>query len=353
MTEYKIGILTEEDYDSYNKFLHSNEDALIDHTLEFKEIISNNFNYEAIYLTAKKEEEIVGILPLFKAKSFLSGTRLISLPYSITGGLICKEKECAKELIEAAKKLVKDKIKYLEIRQRKPLDSELLTDFTIQNNVVSFYLNLDKPISVIWKQLPKSSIRWGIKKAKKSNLTIRVGNNKEILNHFYDLYLNTRKDRGIPAYSYSFFKDLIDKLGEGVRISVAFHGKEPLASIFLLCYNGEIRYNFAGASYKNEHRQFQPYHILLWDAIQHGVNNNYKRFNFHASIIDQDGGGLYKFKQRWSEEEKELNYYFYPKNDKLTDSDLNNSYGFIRKILKKLPKKVIAKISPLAIKQYA
>lgn len=348
---YNITILEEKDYDDYNRFFEENDNVLIEHTLEFKEIIEKNFNYKPIYLIAKKFNRIVGILPLFKAESLFEGTRLISIPYSTSAGVISDEPECVKELVLAAKGLVKDKVRYLEIRQKGELYETVVEGFLVRKNIHNFYLNIEKPIDEIWKNLPKGSVRWGIKKAQKSGLIVESGNSKKDLDNFYSIYLETRKYRGIPAYPYRFFEDIVNLFNKKVKIYTSFYKGKPLASIFLLFNKKEIKYAFGGSTAEKEYLKLQPYHIMFWEAIKDGVNGGYEKFDFSSSTIEQDS--FYEFKRKWSDEIKVFSHYFFAYNQKWIPKDKSHSYSLIKKIWKRLPRKVIVKISPFAIKQYA
>lgn len=351
--EYEIIKMQESDYEEYKYFIDACEDSLIDHTLGFKEIIENNFGYRSCYLLARKERDIVGVLPLFETKSILGGKRYISIPYSVASGFLVKDQRCIPFLLNTAKDMIKDDCRYLEIRQRKPINSDLQQSLVVHREVTNFYLSMDKSIDELWKSLPKSSVRWAVTKAEKNSVAVKAGNSELELNVFYDLYLNTRKQRGIPAYPRQFFKDIISKFPIHSKIYISYKDNQPLAAIFILYHRQEMRYAFSGASSKKEHLMLQPYHILFWQAIKDGKEKGYKSFDLSSSTATQDGGGIYDFKKKWSDSCENLYHYFYAFDKSLIPSDLSNAHHFIRKVWKKLPKSIIQLISKPVIKQYA
>ena len=85
MADTDVSILTHSDEPVWQAYVNSHPDATIYHTLEWRDIIYNEYKFEPVYLMAKAEGTVVGVLPMFLINN-LRGRRFVSLPFSIYGG---------------------------------------------------------------------------------------------------------------------------------------------------------------------------------------------------------------------------------------------------------------------------
>lgn len=363
MGKYNISILTEKDYADYNQFIKEDKQALYEHSLAIKELIEKHFKFKPVYLIArevmevrevneraeeKEEGRIVGALPLFEAKSFIEGTRLVSIPFFPFGGVLGKETECKKQLLDRAKELAVS-VKFLEIRQKEELNS-LAEGFIRQAPIIDFLFYFKETEEETFNSLDKR-VRYDIKKAQKNNLKVKLGKEKTLLDDYYKIYLNTKKKRGVPAWPYGLFKEALENCN--VLVGVTYLDDKPVASAFLFLHGTEIEYGFAGADYK--YTSLCPYYILLWDVIKYGLRNGYTVLDFGGTTKEMNEGNLYLFKERWCRERKEIPYYFYASNLKNIPL-LEKSFGLYRfygRIWSKLPKSLIKIISPYVIRQFS
>ncbi len=356
MSEYWISILKEEDYEDYKRFLEENKTSRYEHSLEIKDLVSKYFKFKPIYLIArenadeKNKDEIVGALPLFEAKSFIEGKRLVSVPFFPFGGVIGKDIECKKALLDKAKNVASN-YKFLEIRQRNEWKSELEEGFVKQTPIIDFLLHFKETEGETFNSLDKR-VRYDIRKAQKNNLKVKLGKEKELFNDFYKIYLNTKKKRGVPAWPKGLFSEAIEK--SNFLVGVTYLNQKPIAGgLFILQPEyKEIEYGFGGVDYK--YARLCPYYILLWEIVKYGIKNNYEVLDFGGTTKELNEGNLYAFKDRWCKEKKEIPYYFYSlKKENIpalqNDFKLYKLYG---KIWGLLPKWVIKRISPLVIRQF-
>ncbi len=344
-------LLTSESYNAYSDYVYSHANSTFEHTLLWKELMEKNYGFESKYLLCKDDaDRIKGVLPLFKAKSIF-GTRLVSIPFSIHCGILADNTDAADALVNYCLTIfAKEKCSYLELRDAQEYKSP--QEFSLVKKVFEFTLQLSSDYSQVWKKLPKGSVRWGIKKAEKSGITWQCGNSQQELDDFYQMFMLTRKFRGVPGYPYRYFQDIISSFDKNVKIYNAYlHGK-TVASIFLIYYKTEVRYAFAGALHKQKYIQLQPYHLLLWEAIKDACAKGYTTFNFGGSYADTNDGGLYEFKKKWSDKIEPLPYYFYPA---LKDPSTQGNGTFFRiagMVWKRLPLRLIKLLSPIVIKQF-
>ncbi|MDP3989956.1 MAG: GNAT family N-acetyltransferase [archaeon] len=346
-----VHILDKTTEGEYSKYVQEHPQATFEHLLIWRNSINIHFGFVPYYLIKKNKEGVVeGILPLFKAKG-LFGTRFVSVPYAVSAGILSNSIETTQELVSFAKELAKkEKVDYLEIREQTELKQT--TPPSYGKKVFSFSLLLSPNTDEVWKKLPKGSIRWGIKKAQRSELTFEFGNNDKLFNEFYPLFLNTRKHRGVPAYPASYLKTILNRFGDNARIYIARYNQKPVAAIFLLYYKTEMRYAFAGSATDRNILQMQPYHLLMWDAIYDACNRGYTTFNLGGAMATTNGGGLYEFKKKWADKIVETPSYFYFKEGKSLPHDDTLFIKFASACWKKMPITLVRKLSPVVIRQF-
>lgn len=350
MEKYEISLLREQDYDKYRQFVEENEEALYEHSLEVKDLVTKHFKFKPVYLIAREKitGKVGGILPLFKAKSFIEGTRLVSIPFFPFGGVIGKDEEAKKALLNKAKRMA-SKAKFLQIRQRNGLSEELAEGFIRQAPILDFLIYLKHSEIEMWGSL-KRDVRRNIKKAKKNGLKFKKGRGRKELDDFYEIYLDTRKRRGVPAWPYKLFEEALKSYDS--LIGIVYYHDKPIAAGFFSFYGKEVIYGFSGADY--EKIFLCPYHLLVWNICRYGIKNGYEVLDYGPTTKEMNDGGLFNFKSRWCDEYNELPYYFYAKKRKNVP-DFKKSLGIYRfygKVWGLLPKWVIKKISPFVIRQF-
>jgi len=86
-------------------------------------VVEKAYNHKPLYLIAKENGEIKGVLPLFLMKSIIFEKKLVSVPFAPYGG-VCADSETVKNaLIEKAKRII----------------SELDMDDKVNNNESIYY----------------------------------------------------------------------------------------------------------------------------------------------------------------------------------------------------------------------
>src|SRR5262245_412195 len=103
-----------------------------------------------------------GLLPLSYVHSLLFGRFLVSLPYLNYGGVLADDQSIACELVDRAVALADSlKVRFLELRQERPVGHPLLTQ--PQTDKVHMRLPLPGAIGELWDRLP-SKVRNQVRK---------------------------------------------------------------------------------------------------------------------------------------------------------------------------------------------
>jgi len=296
----------------WDEFVDNHPGGTIFHLSAWMEVIQKTYKYIPYYLALEGSSgDIKTIWPFFLIKSWLTGNRLVCLPFSDRcSPLLTKDADVQKIfsfVLEIAKK---EKASYIETRgwPDKELPQEVC--FKSHNYYKLFTLELAQGIDRVWKNLSKSSIRERIRKAEKSKLQVRVAEKEEDMKVFYDLNLLTRRKHAVPPQPYDFFNNIWQGLilKKLAILMLAEYEELPIAGILFFLHK-DVIYSKFSASNPN-YLKYHPFHVLRWRMIQQGCQNGFKYLDFGR--VSPDNQGLVTFRRQWGTKETDLPYYYWP-----------------------------------------
>lgn len=275
--------------------------ADIFHTAEWCLVLKSAYNYRPVYQVATEDSHIKMLLPIFEIRSFLTGNRAVSLPFSD----FCFPLSDREELLhEAARSLVelgrKSGWKYIELRGH-----SLLPGAKPCQNFFHHQLDLEPPEEKIWKSL-KETNRRNIKKATNSGLKIKFDRTVDGLDEFYRLHLLTRKRHGLPAQPRSFFRKIQENIiARNLGIVVLTSWKnQPVAGAIYFYFNNRAIFKYGASNARFHH--LRPNNLVMWEAILWLKENDCRTLSLGRT--DSHDRGLLSYKQQWSGYESVLNY---------------------------------------------
>lgn len=331
--------LQQEDEDAWDSYVYNSNSSTFYHQIGWKNVVEKTYKHKPIYLIAKKEGEITGILPLFLMRSMIFGKKLVSVPFAPYGGVCADNETIAGELIEEARRITKEyDADYLELRNLN--SNEHKHGLETNNNYVTFVLTLNQNPDIVWKKF-NNKVRNAIRKALKSNLVISRDNN---LKDFYSLYSKNMRDLGSPPHPNMVFKNLMREFPERTRIVMVQHNGVSIAALFLVFFKDTLISGWAASD--KAYQKFNPNNLLYWEVIKSGCEDGHNYFDFGRSIYDS---GTFKFKKPWGAEPKRLYYLFYLNKIKKTPdtSQLSPKRQRFAKVWRKLPIQLTDKIGPI------
>ena len=301
-------------------------------------MVKKTYKHKPIYLVAKENGELKGVLPLFLMKSMIFGKKLVSVPFAPYGGVCADDGIAEKMLIEEAIRVAEEcNADYLELRQFNRNETELAAN----DAYVTSILELDKNPDVLWNTFRKSMRRY-VRKAIKNDFQVTI--NSKNLNEFYNIYSQGMHNLGTPAHSYTFFRNILLEFPEDTNIATIEYKDKVISTIFMLYFKNMVIYGW-GASLK-EYLELSPNYLLFWEAIKDSCEKGLDFFDFGRS---QPNTGVFLFKEGWGAEPKQLYYLYYLNNiNKMPDtSQLNPKRQKFAGIWGKLPLKLATAIGPL------
>jgi len=346
-----VKIFEEKEKNLYRGFVENSDNAKIYHTLEWRSIIEKTYGYKPFYIIAKEDNEIKGILPLFEVKSFILGKRMVSIPFSHFVNILYTNQSVLRGLLRFATVLVKKfKCDYMEIKHGYELHNDINLKRSAQN--YNSILHLNKPIDDIWKGFDIGSVRWGIRKAEKSELIVKQGKTLRDYKIFYELETETRKRQGSPLYPFEFFRALLELLNTNkCKLYLAYYADKPIAGIIILNYKNYSIYGYSASVSDRRYLRYQPTNLLLWTIIKDLHNLRYRVFDF--GITPSSNEGLLKFKKRWGTKTEKIPYYYFLNRTK--DMPIIDRTGWKIQlpstILQRLPTSLFRTVSPILLRQ--
>ena len=332
--ETEIQKLQKKDYDEWNKFVKNDKNSTIFHTIEWKQVLEETFNYKPDYVIVKNQDETIGVCPAFLVKT-LFGKVIVSQPLFEYGGLIVKDgyNEAYEKILDYYVEKAKEKrVKYVEI---KPLPSEFekleKSKFIKQFKAYSYYIDVKgKDFEKdIWLGLytKKSRVRNSVKKAISSGIKIASDKNVDV---YYGLYLETMGKLGAPPFPKSLFKN-IEKYVKEARFTFAFLGEKYIAALMSFLYNK--RNLMVGLVSDERYQHYRANDLLYNEQIEHATKNGFEIVDFGRT---QPNSSHERYKKKWGSTQVDLYSYVYSLSGK-QDVDPYKHYLFFSNITKRVP----------------
>ena len=163
-----------------------------------------------------------------------------------------------------------------------------------------YYIDLTKPMDVIWNNFKKSN-RNTITKAKKEGIQVIKTSNSKDIKIFYNIYKQTMQRRNVRDfyyYSEGYFKKLFELLPDNVYLFIAYHDNKPIAGALFLTGNKTIHYYLAGRDINS--RIHGSMNLILSKVIEWSKIDKYLTFNLGAGY--EPGDSLSKFKSSFTKD---------------------------------------------------
>jgi hypothetical protein len=325
----------------WDKFVAAHPYGWICHLAGWKKVLEDTFPHMRGYYLALQDEDAKAIraaLPVFEVTSWITGTRLVSIPYATLSDPLVSSAEDFETLFESVLALLKQvHASYIQIRSHN--SQPLIQDPRIAGTYVykHHYLPLSDDPERLRKNFHRTCVRQRISRALKSGLTLRTADSESNLRDFYRLYVLSRKHLGLPPQPYAFFRSLWQVFfGSGrVCVLLALKGSEPIAGSILLKFKDRVSVEWMVSNSK--YRDLSPNHYLFWQAMKSAWDEGFKIFDFGRT--SRHNHPLMDFKTRWDTKIVDLPNYYYPSalSAKLAEPESSQRYRLMSAVCRKTP----------------
>jgi len=336
-----VTVETSTDRPNWDAYLGGHDQATIYHDGRWGEVMRASYGNSAFYMTARRDDKIVGLLQLVWQKSVLWGSHLCSMPYFDAAGILADDEQSRQALLDSAKQLGKcHATQWVELRQMSPLDDSL----PVRDDKVTMLLQLPAGAEAMWKQL-KTKVRTKVRKAEKEDFTVLQGRD-ELLDDFCDIYARAMRDLGSPPHSRRFFRNILDAFGEDVLMFSVRSADVPLAASLALIRGRYFHVPWSGSDMR--FRRTGANRILYWSMLKYAAEAGLSTFDFGRSTVDS---GTYGFKKEWGAKPVQLYWqYLLGEGESLPDQRPDSpKYRLMVACWKKLPVCVARAIGPRII----
>jgi hypothetical protein len=308
------------------------------HRRGWLEALKQTYGYEPFVLTsASPAESLTDGIVVCRIKSWLTGTRLVSLPFADHCEPLFSDSGDRHLLSDRlVEECTRQHCKYLEFRPYLA-SADLGNEFQPSESFYIHELDLVPTIEQLFKGLHKDSIQRKIRRAEKEQLSYEVGRTDEFIEMFYNLLLITRRRHHLPPQPKNWFKNLAKNMGDALHIRVARKNGAPIAALLTLRHRSNVIYKY-GCSDGAFH-QLGGMPFLFWKLIEESKATGAGLIDFGRSEMDNEG--LVAFKDKFGTTKRILTYYRYPQTKKHKASSWGDS-GLARRVFSVLPDGVLS-----------
>lgn len=278
-------------------------EATVFHTAAWARTLMEAYRYEPCYAAWYEGESIEAVVPVMEVKSFITGTRGVSLPFTDLCPMLTTGTVSPSEAMKILSEEWRTKgWKAFETRglMKRPAAGDSFPAYFVHE------LELLPDEELLLGRL-RSSTRRNIRKSEKLGVQVIEENNSKGLLEFCRLNALTRRDHGLPPQPKKFFESLYKhiirpRMG---KILLAIHDGRCIASAVFLHFNGRAFYKY-GASDK-KYQGLRANNLLMWDAIRKYSSDGLRTFHFGRT--EPENAGLLQFKRGWGAVEESLEYW--------------------------------------------
>ena len=284
-------------------FVRSHPAATIFHQPEWLELLATVYGYRPLVLTLRDaDNSIVAGTPLLEVRSWLTGQRFISLPFTDYCPPLTRDPTSLAGFASALTRWRRNAGEpRVEIRGAIPPSY----GFHPLQVGVRPVLALEPDAHRVAARFHNSKSK-GIRKAQREGVEVAQIRSPDGLDAFYRLHCMTRRRLGVPVQPRRFFEALWRSIIEREMgfLLLAYRAGQPIAGTLFLSWNRNLIYKYAASD--PAHVQFRPNNLLIAAAIEWGCQNGYHTLDFGKTEITNQG--LRTFKSGWGGAELPLEY---------------------------------------------
>ncbi|MDX2080732.1 MAG: GNAT family N-acetyltransferase [Terrimicrobiaceae bacterium] len=281
--------LTNPDWDS---LVAGHPDATIFHSSAWASVLHDSYGHEIFGLIDVHGGSTHGLLPIAGVRSWLTGRRGVSLPFSDHAGVLEFRQKSASRLANAARLLARDRgWHHVELRTRR--------------GARPTFIGHELDLSEFPACLP-APVRRGVQKAVRSGLTTDVQSGRDALEEFYRLHVATRRRHGVPPQPWKFFESIQRHvLSNGLGFVVlARSGSQAIAASVFLVWGHSAVFKFGASDLTFQ--SLRPNNLVLWTGLREAARRGAQFVDFGRT--SPGNIGLLRFKRGWSTREFPIHY---------------------------------------------
>lgn len=332
-------------YPEWNSIITSFENCNIFHSSNWAKVLCETYSFIPQYLVLFQNNILTSFIPFIDVGNYISGRKIISLPFTDFSYPIAKDKETLQLILEKFNQSELSRLwDSIETRGFNPVYSQTKIDSFILHRI-----DLRRKEIEIFSGFRKSTKR-NINMAEKTNINITFEKSSGSMRQFYKLHCRTRKRHGLPPQPFIFFENIWRYIiceNHGF-IAIAEYNQQIIAANIYLHFGKKAIYKY-GAS-NSQYGYTGAGYLIMWEAIKYYIKRDYDTLSLGRT--SPKNTGLLQFKNGWGTQSEEI-HYFGKKSIKmnlirnLIDGNRMNS------ILKLMPLSILRIIGKLFYRYFA
>ena len=305
MALYTIDPLTDR---RWEELVAVHPSASVFHQVGWLRALAATYGYKPIVLTdASPSDELRRAIPFCKVESWMTGTRLVSMPFADHCAPLLQENERSSFVDWLCTECDLHGWKYVELR---PLQwaAGSISPFVASSLYWFHTLDLTSSIQDIFRRLDKDSIQRRIKRAEREKLAYEQGRSEHLLDDFYRLLLKTRRRHQSLPQPRAWFRNLAENLGQSLVVRVARKNGTPVAALLTLRFRDTVVYKYGCSDERYHHLAGIPW--LFWKLIEESKAEGAKLLDFGRTDFEHDS--LRRFKDQFGTTSQQIAYLRYP-----------------------------------------
>jgi len=289
----------------WDSFVAHHPRASLFHCSAWLRALQKTYGYRPVAFSfSAPGEALQGALLFCEVDSWLTGRRLVSLPFSDHCEPLLSGADYRSLVSALERKSSSAGWRYIEVRPLNSRDVDSARWHT-SANYLFHRLNLRPDLDLLFRGFHQSSTQRKVRRAEREGLQYREGSSESLFNHFYRLLVATRKRHGIPPQPRNWFRNLMESFGADLKIRLAFRGERAVAGMLTIRHKDTLYYKNGGSDAR--FHSLGGMHLLFWNAIQDAKSQGLTALDFGR--VDMDQPGLITFKNRWGAVASPLPYY--------------------------------------------
>jgi serine/alanine adding enzyme len=312
-----IRVLTLDEAESrgWNRMVAAHPLGSVFHHTAFLTTISATFGHTTPYCVACLDEsgQCRGGMALFLVKSWLTGRRLVSLPFTFYADPMVESPEEFTRVFRKVLELsAQVKAAYIEVKALR--STGLLAEARLTTPVYyhrTYYLDLTQGLDALWRGFHRSSVRQKVQRAERNGIAVRAAQSEAEVALFHRLLARNRRRLGLPPHLPEYFQNawrFLVPLGLA-RFSLAYLGGEFVGGLCTFSFRETA---FLGYIAMEESLRCDGVgQCLVWEAIRTAAEEGRKIADLGK--VSPHARGLIRFKENWGSAALEAPVFYHPR----------------------------------------
>ncbi len=292
--------------------------ASIFHHVGWLNALNRTYGYEpVVFTTSPPTSDLVNGMLFCRIRSWVTGNRIVSLPFSDHCAPLCEPDEKFESLIcHLHTARAGQSWKYFELRPVSGSFEEAVKKlgFGPAAKYVLHRVDLEPAVEEIFRRLNKGSVQRRVWHAERAGVVEVYGKSQGLLRDFYQLLVQTRARHDLPPQPFAWFSNLLNCMGETVDLRLAYMKNVPVAAVLVFHFKGNSYYKYGCSDERFHKLGAMPF--LLWRAIVKAKLIGSKSFDLGRT--EEDHHGLIAFKNHWTSVSDPLTYWTFPSDRSVT-----------------------------------